>query len=124
MVLMIKVLAKSIREYKRASIMTPILVSGEVVMECLIPFIIATLVNQVKSGADLDSILKYGLILILMAGLSLMFGALAGSSCAVASCGLAKNLRKDMFNNIEKFSLKKRTKKVLLIKIYFIISII
>lgn len=101
---MIKVLAKSIREYKRASIMTPILVSGEVVMECLIPFIIATLVNQVKSGADLDSILKYGLILILMAGLSLMFGALAGSSCAVASCGLAKNLRKDMFNNIEKFS--------------------
>ena len=121
---MIKVLAKSICEYKRASIMTPILVSGEVVMECLIPFIIATLVNQVKSGADLDSILKYGLILILMAGLSLMFGALAGSSCAVASCGLAKNLRKDMFNNIEKFSLKKRTKKVLLIKIYFIISII
>ena len=43
-----------------------------------------------------------------MAGLSLMFGALAGSSCAVASCGLAKNLRKDMFNNIEKFSLKKK----------------
>ena len=101
---MIKVLAKSIREYKRESILTPILVSGEVIMECIIPFIVASLVNEVKAGSNLNSILHYGFILIIMAALSLTFGGLAGSTCAVASCGLAKNLRKDIFENISKFS--------------------
>lgn len=101
---MIKELAKSIREYKRASIATPILVSMEVVMECTIPFIIAQLVNQIKAGCGVDIIVKYGLILILMAGLSLMFGTWAGSTCATASCGLAKNLRHDLFYSIQKFS--------------------
>lgn len=101
---MIKELAKSIREYKRASIATPILVSMEVVMECTIPFIIAQLVNQIKAGCSVDIIVKYGLILILMAGLSLMFGTWAGSTCATASCGLAKNLRHDLFYSIQKFS--------------------
>lgn len=101
---MIKELAKSIREYKKTSIATPILVSLEVVMECIIPFIIATLVNEIKSGCELSVIIKYGIILVIMAGLSLMFGALAGSTCATASCGLAKNLRKDMFYNIQKYS--------------------
>ncbi|MFR6343360.1 MAG: ABC transporter ATP-binding protein [Christensenellales bacterium] len=101
---MIKELAKSIREYKKASIATPILVSMEVVMECTIPFIIAQLVNQIKAGCSVDIIVKYGLILILMAGLSLMFGTWAGSTCATASCGLAKNLRHDLFYSIQKFS--------------------
>ena len=101
---MIKELAKSIREYKKASIATPILVSMEVVMECTIPFIIAQLVNQIKAGCGVDIIVKYGLILILMAGLSLMFGTWAGSTCATASCGLAKNLRHDLFYSIQKFS--------------------
>ena len=109
---MVKELARSIREYKKVSIATPILVSMEVVMECIIPFIIAELVNQIKAGCDLGVIAGYGLILVVMAGLSLMFGALAGSTCATASCGLAKNLRKDMFyaiqgysfENIDKFS--------------------
>ena len=77
---MIKELAKSIREYKKTSIVTPLLVSLEVVMECIIPFIIAMLVNQIKNGSDLEVIIKYGLVLIVMAGLSLLFGALAGST--------------------------------------------
>ncbi len=109
---MLKVLAKSIREYKKPSIITPILVSMEVVLECIIPFIIAELVNQIKAGCSLSVIVKYGLVLIIMAMLSLMFGALAGMTCATASCGFAKNLRKDMFyaiqdysfDNIDKFS--------------------
>ena len=101
---MVKELAKSIREYKKTSIATPILVSMEVVMECIIPFIIAELVNQIKAGCDLGVIVGYGLILIVMAGLSLMFGALAGSTCATASCGLAKTLRKDMFYAIQNYS--------------------
>lgn len=101
---MIKQLAKSIREYKKASIATPILVGGEVVMECTIPFIIAYLVNTVKAGCDMGMILKYGVLLVCMAALSLLFGALAGSTCATASCGLAKNLRKDLFYSIQGYS--------------------
>lgn len=101
---MIKELAKSIREYKKASIVTPVLVSLEVVMECIIPFMIAMLVNEIKGGCSMGAIIKYGIILIIMATLSLLFGALAGSACATASCGLAKNLRKDMFYNIQTYS--------------------
>ncbi|MBP1549039.1 MAG: ABC transporter ATP-binding protein, partial [Oscillospiraceae bacterium] len=101
---MIKKLAACIREYKRDSILTPILVSLEVVMECIIPFIIAELVNQIKNGCDMKTILNYGLVLIVMAILSLTFGSLAGITCATASCGFAKNMRKDMFYNIQKFS--------------------
>ena len=67
---MIRELAKSIREYKKVSIMTPILVSMEVVMECLIPFIIANLVNQIKAGCEFQVIAVYGLVLGLMAGIS------------------------------------------------------
>lgn len=101
---MLKELAKSIREYKKASIATPLLVSMEVVMECIIPFIIANLVNEIKAGCALDVILRYGGILVVMAALSLMFGALAGMTCATASCGLARNLRKDMFYSIQGYS--------------------
>lgn len=101
---MVKELSKSIREYKKASIATPILVSMEVVMECTIPFIIALLVNEIKAGCSLGVILRYGAILIVMAALSLSFGALAGSTCATASCGLAKNLRRDMFYSIQHYS--------------------
>ena len=88
---MIKEISKSIREYKRTSIATPVLVSLEVVIECIIPFLIAKLVNEIKSGCELDLIIKYGIILVVMAVLSLLFGALAGATCANSSCGLAKN---------------------------------
>ena len=73
-------------------------------MECIIPFIIAELVNQIKNGCDMKTILNYGLVLIVMAILSLTFGSLAGITCATASCGFAKNMRKDMFYNVQNFS--------------------
>ena len=100
----IKELAKSIREYKKLSIITPILIALEVVIECIIPFITATLVNQIKGGCDLNTIIKYGVILIIMAFLSLAFGGIAGSTSATAACGFAKNLRRDMFYNIQNYS--------------------
>ena len=101
---MIRQLAKSIREYKKPAILTPILVSGEVVMECIIPFLIAILINEIKAGCNMNMIVWYGILLVCMAGLSLLFGALAGSTCATASCGLAKNLRKDLFYSIQGYS--------------------
>ena len=101
---MFKELLKSVREYKKTSIATPILVSMEVVLECIIPFIIANLVNQIKAGAGLSTIAWYGLILVLMAVLSLLFGSLAGITCATASCGFARNLRRDMFYSVQDFS--------------------
>ena len=101
---MIKTLAKSIREYKTPSIVTPILVAGEVVLECIIPFITAKLITEIKNGCSLMTIVNYGLILILMAAISLTFGTAAGFTCATASCGMAKNLRKDMFAAIQKYS--------------------
>ncbi|MCC8122097.1 MAG: ABC transporter ATP-binding protein/permease [Oscillospiraceae bacterium] len=101
---MIRTLAKSIREYKKASIATPLLVSVEVVLECIIPFLIAMLVNRIKAGTDMPTLLSYGLVLVILAGFSLFFGAMAGNTCATASCGLARNLRKDMFYRIQGYS--------------------
>ena len=75
---MIRVLMKSIREFKRASILAPVLVSLEVIMECIMPFVVAQLVNQIKAGCGMDVILRYGLALVLVALLSLGFGAGAG----------------------------------------------
>ncbi len=101
---MLKTLAKNIGEFKRNTILTPILVSVEVVIECVIPFIIAKLVNLIKAGCEFDTILKYGGLLVLLALLSLTFGALAGITCATASCGFARNLRKNMFYQIQNYS--------------------
>lgn len=101
---MVSQLLKSLREYKKATIITPLLVVFEVVMECIIPFVIANLVNQIKAGCELSVIVKYGVVLIIMAALSLLFGALAGITCSTASCGFAKNLRHDMFYAIQKYS--------------------
>lgn len=92
------------REYKTLSIITPILISLEVIIECIIPFITANLVNEIKAGSNLNTILKYGGILIILAFLSLLFGAVAGSTSARAACGFAKNLRKDMFYSVQNFS--------------------
>ena len=101
---MVKILAKSIREYKKPAILTPILVTGEVVFECIIPYLIAQLVNQIQAGCEMMVIVKYGAVLVVMALLSLLLGAKAGSTCATASCGLSRNLRKDMFYKIQEFS--------------------
>ncbi len=103
---MIKTLAKSIREYKKASLISPIFVTFEVIMECIIPFITANLVNAIQQGANMNTILKYGGILVVMAIISLSCGAIAGAACSTAACGFAKNLRKDMFYKIQNYSFK------------------
>ena len=101
---MVKEIGHSLREFKKPSIITPVLVTFEVLFECLIPAVIADLVNKIQRGYDLNEILIYGAVLIVMAGLSLVFGVSSGAMCASASSGLAKNLRKDMFYKIQSYS--------------------
>lgn len=114
---MVKTLAKSIREYKKPSILSPLFVSLEVVVECIMPLFIMKFIEEISSGAHTNSlpmntILFYGGILVLMSLISLAFGLLSGRYAASASAGFAKNLRKDMyyaiqdysFSNIDKFS--------------------
>lgn len=105
---MIKVLSKSIREYKAASILTPLFVSLEVILECLIPFVVAKLLGVINVDEphliELNDILLFGGILIAMSFASLVCGALSGAFCAKASAGFAKNLRKDMYYKIQDFS--------------------
>ena len=101
---MIKTLAKSIREYKKQTIMTPILVALEVIMEILIPFVMANLVDYGIYDNNMPIIYKYGLILLILVALSLIFGVLAGKSAAKASTGFAKNLRHDMYYKVQEYS--------------------
>lgn len=105
---MIRKLAKSIREYKKPSIITMILMVGEVLIECLIPIIIANLVNKIaaseETGLEMIDLLKTGLLLVGLAILSLGCGGLAAFTCAKASAGFAKNLRHDLFTRIQGFS--------------------
>ncbi len=101
---MIKTLAKSIREYKLPSILTVLFMIGEVIIEVLIPFITADLVNNIKANAPMEAVIKTGLILVLMALVSLACGCAGALTCAKASAGFAKNLRRDMFYRIQSFS--------------------
>ena len=101
---MVKTLSKSIREYKKDSIMSVIYIIFEVIMECIIPFILANLVNGIRSNIPIGDLFKQGLILVVMAMLSLAFGILAGKKSAVASAGFARNLRKDIFQKVQGFS--------------------
>ena len=100
----IHTLGKSVREFKGASIATPIIVSGEVVMEVAIPFVTAQLINSIQAGASLPQLLPYAGILVAMALASLCFGIGAGVTCSQASCGLAMNLRHDVFAAVQRFS--------------------
>ena len=100
----LKILSKSIREFKKDSILCPLLVTGEVILECMIPFFTAQLVNRMKENASMQMILHYGLILVVMAILSLLFGLWAGNYAASASTGFARNIRRDMFQRIQGFS--------------------
>ncbi|MBR2341545.1 MAG: ABC transporter ATP-binding protein [Clostridia bacterium] len=103
---MIKTLLKSVREYKKPAIITPMFMVLEVLCECLMPLCMAKMVNEVQVATDsaLTPILKYGGFLILFAALSLMSGVMAGKFAAKASCGFAKNLRQDLFYSVQKFS--------------------
>lgn len=100
----IKVLKKSIRDYKLPSILTPIFIIGEVVLETLIPTVMAVLIDEISKSISMDPIIKYGLILLAMALASLLCGFIAGKFAATASCGYAKNLRHDMYYKIQDFS--------------------
>ena len=107
----VKTLSKSIREYKKPSFLAPLFVALEVVMECLIPFIMTLLLDRIKNISEsgntqilIQEILKYGGVLLVLAFVSLTCGVLAGKYCATASSGFAKNLRKDMFKRIQGFS--------------------
>lgn len=101
---MIKRLAKSIRQYKKETILTPIMMVGEVSCECIIPLLTAALIDNIRRGCDMSVITKYGLALLVMAILSLCFGCLSGWFCATASAGFAKNLRHDLFYKVQEFS--------------------
>ncbi len=101
---MIKKLAKSIREYKKESILTPIFVSLEVVMEVIIPLLMANLIDKGMYDGNMNEVLKIGLELVGAAMLSLIFGVLSGSVAAKASAGFAKNLRKDLYYKVQDFS--------------------
>lgn len=109
---MIKTLSKSIREYKRDSILSPIFVMVEVVMDIAIPFVMNLLLKFGIQAGNTKMILLYGAVLVAMALIALLFGALSGVCASRASCGFAKNLRKDMyykiqdysFSNVDKFS--------------------
>ena len=97
-------LGRSIREFRGASVATPIIVSGEVVMEVAIPFVTAQLINSIQAGATLGQMLPYAGVLVAMALASLAFGIGAGVTCSQASCGLAMNLRHDVFAAVQRFS--------------------
>ena len=101
---MIKRLLKSVREFKKDALLTPFFVVLEVVMEVIIPLVMALLIDKGIDGQDMAAIWKYGIILVLCAMLALMFGAAAGTFAARASTGFARNLRHDMSYNVQNFS--------------------
>ena len=101
----IKRLSKCIGIYKKNSILSPVFVSLEVIMECLIPFIAARLLAMIQTeDYEITTTAIYGGALVVLSILSLCFGILAGRHCAIASCGFAKNLRNELFENSQNFS--------------------
>ncbi|MGN0444602.1 MAG: ABC transporter ATP-binding protein [Acutalibacteraceae bacterium] len=101
---MIKKLSASIREYKLVSILSPLFMLGEAAMETLIPFIGAKLIENIQQGCEIKTIVNYGLVLVALAMVSLMFGGLGGLVSSKAAGGFAKNLRHDVFYRIQSFS--------------------
>ena len=97
---------RSIRQYKKQSILSIIFIIGEVILEVLIPFFTSDMVNQIQAGAQMDTILRIGGVIAVAAIFSLVCGALAGNYSAKASAGFAGNLRSDMFERVQKFSFK------------------
>ena len=97
-------LASEIKQYRLTALLTPIFVILEVLMEVLIPFVIADLLDKGVELGNYDVIIELGIVLIILALLALVFGILAGRTSAVASAGFAKNLRRAVFSNVQKFS--------------------
>ena len=100
---MVKTLLKSVRQYKRVSIETPLFVTMEVILECTIPLIMSRLIDDM-TGTSMAPILKYGALLLVLATLSLLFGVLSARAAATAGCGLAKNLRRDLYFKTQDFA--------------------
>ena len=102
----VKTLLKSVRQYKKQSLITPMFMVLEAFCECLIPFFMAKMVNEIQASATatMTPIFKYGAILLALAICSLTSGVLAGRFAAQASCGFASNLRHDLFYRVQKFS--------------------
>ena len=101
---MLRKLSKSIREYKRPTVLTLVFIVLEAIIECIIPFVTAKLVNHIREGAAMSEVITTGAILLVMAVASLACGGLAGLTCAKASAGFSKNLRHDLFYRIQGFS--------------------
>ena len=103
---MIKKLAKSIREYKKDTILTPLCVAVEVVLEVVIPLLMAKIIDEGVYLGHMNTVLKVGVMLVLCAIMSLIFGTLSGKYAARASAGFAKNLRKDLYDKVQDFSFR------------------
>lgn len=101
---MVRKLLQSVREYKKDTWLTPLFLLGEVAMEVIIPLFMAELIDQGITGGQMNQVMKYGLILVLFALVSLVFGALAGKHSAIAMSGFGKNLRYDLFCHVQQLS--------------------
>ena len=101
---MIKTLAKQIKEYKKDSILSPIYIAAEVILELLLPFIMASMIDEGVEVGNMKHIVITGFIMLVVAMLSLFCGVMCGKHAAIASTGFAKNVRKSMFDNIQTFS--------------------
>ncbi len=100
---MVKSLLKCVREYKKPAILTPIFITGEVILECILPYLMANLIDSI-TGERMSPILLCGLELFILAMLSLLCGTLAARTGAMASCGFAKNLRQDLYFKVQSFA--------------------
>lgn len=101
---MVKKIIKSLREYKKVTLLTPLCLIMEVLMECSIPLILAKLIDDGVSKGDINTIIKLAILLLIAAFLSLIFGVLGGRFAAIASSGFARNLRQDMYEKVQKYS--------------------
>ena len=99
---MIKKLAKSIREYKKVTILTPLSVAVEVVLEVIVPYFMALLIDEGINKSSMDNTIRIGIALVAFTVLSLFFGAISGMFAAKAGSGFAKNLRKDLYYKVQK----------------------
>lgn len=100
----IRTLGKSMRQYKKESLLTPLFVLIESILEIVIPTVMATLIDQGITGGSMPAIVKFGLILLVCSVVSLSSGFLAGKYAAIAASGFAKNLRHDQFEKVQAFS--------------------
>ena len=101
---MFKTILRQVKQYRTAAILTPVWTAAEVVMGVLIPYVTASIIDKGINAQSMPDVYKYGLYMVLMALLSLMFGILAGRFAAYSSTGIAANLRDAMYRNIQRFS--------------------